>query len=229
MQSTKWPWILVYLQFTLLAYVPEQTCLQHDTNIPLNCCCCVHIDPKFMYTKLKKSRNCHFISNATVIYVQVSNIPLTCPYICSIYIGIFPHECTLWHMTNIRHVRGIFDACTYMTVAWEIKKQFLDFLSFVYINLGSIWTQQQQFSGTYVSCCRHVCSGTYANNVKCSYTSVHGHFVDCIKFKWGIYWQTCHISAEEIIVYMAFGCTSIVGIYTIMCCEVNVGSLLFLK
>ena len=34
----------------------------------------------------------------------------------------------------------------------------------------------------YVQCGRHICSGAYANNVKCMYTSAPGHIVDCSEF-----------------------------------------------
>ena len=34
----------------------------------------------------------------------------------------------------------------------------------------------------YVQCGRHICPGPYANNVKCIYTGVHGHIVDCNEF-----------------------------------------------
>ena len=34
---------------------------------------------------------------------------------------------------------------------------------------------------------RNICSGAYANNVKCMYTSASGHIVDCREFIWGIY------------------------------------------
>ena len=34
----------------------------------------------------------------------------------------------------------------------------------------------------HVLCGRHFCSGTFANNVKCMFTSVSGHIVDCSEF-----------------------------------------------
>ena len=33
---------------------------------------------------------------------------------------------------------------------------------------------------------RHISSGGYSNNVKCMYTSVPGHIVDCSEFRRGI-------------------------------------------
>ena len=35
----------------------------------------------------------------------------------------------------------------------------------------------------YVQYSRHICSRTYANNVKCIYTSVPGHIADSNEFK----------------------------------------------
>ena len=34
----------------------------------------------------------------------------------------------------------------------------------------------------YVQCGMHICAGAYANIVKCMYSSVPGHIVDCIEF-----------------------------------------------
>ena len=34
---------------------------------------------------------------------------------------------------------------------------------------------------------RHICSGAYANNVKCMYTSVSSHIVDCSGSTRGMY------------------------------------------
>ena len=39
-------------------------------------------------------------------------------------------------------------------------------------------------------CSRHICSGAYANNMKCTYTTTCGHIVDCKEFIWGIYIDT---------------------------------------
>ena len=39
----------------------------------------------------------------------------------------------------------------------------------------------------YVQCGRHVCSGAYANNVKCRLCSTYGHIVDCSDFTWHLY------------------------------------------
>ena len=33
-----------------------------------------------------------------------------------------------------------------------------------------------------MQCGKHTCSGVYANDVKCMYTSVSGHIVDCSEF-----------------------------------------------
>ena len=49
-------------------------------------------------------------------------------------------------------------------------------------------------------CDRHICSGVYANNVKCIYTSALGHNVDCNDFTWGIY-------TEIIVLYLCGGKT----------------------
>ena len=42
-------------------------------------------------------------------------------------------------------------------------------------NVRSIYTLKWQYSGTYMCI---VCSGAYANNVKCMYTRVPGHIFD---------------------------------------------------
>ena len=34
----------------------------------------------------------------------------------------------------------------------------------------------------YVQCGKHICSGVYANNVKCMYTSASGHVFECTEF-----------------------------------------------
>ena len=39
---------------------------------------------------------------------------------------------------------------------------------------------------TYVQCDMYICSGAYANNMKCMYTRVPGHIVDCSGLIWGI-------------------------------------------
>ena len=37
------------------------------------------------------------------------------------------------------------------------------------------------------TCGKYICSGGYTNDVKCLYTSVPGHIVDCSGFVWDIY------------------------------------------
>ena len=37
-----------------------------------------------------------------------------------------------------------------------------------------------------VQCSRCICSGAYASNVKCMYTSAPSDFIDCIEYIWGI-------------------------------------------
>ena len=51
----------------------------------------------------------------------------------------------------------------------------------------------------YVPCGRHYCSGVYANNVKCMYTSASDHIVDCSMFIWGIYTDIAVSCAYELI------------------------------
>ena len=52
---------------------------------------------------------------------------------------------------------------------------------------------------------RHICSGTFSSNVKCMYTSVPGHTVDCCDFISGI-WTDIVISYVNMnkLAYVAF-------------------------
>ena len=49
-----------------------------------------------------------------------------------------------------------------------------------------MWSSYVDCSSTAVGhieeCGRYICSGVYANNVKCLYTSVTGHIVKCSEF-----------------------------------------------
>ena len=60
-------------------------------------------------------------------------------------------------------------------------------------------------NGALVQCDRHICSGADSYNVKCMYTSVFGHTVDCRKSYMAIHWHSCLLSAHKLI--------SICGLY----------------
>ena len=47
-----------------------------------------------------------------------------------------------------------------------------------------------------VQCGRHICSGAYANNVKCMCSSVHGHVVDCGEVIQGFYTDIIMLKAN---------------------------------
>ena len=52
----------------------------------------------------------------------------------------------------------------------------------------------------------HSCSGTYASNISCMYTSATGHIPDCSGFIRGTYCKRCLISVPEVVGIFAYIC-----------------------
>ena len=63
-------------------------------------------------------------------------------------------------------------------------------LTYIFSNVESKCRLYYSCSGTYMFEGWDICSGAYANNVKCMYTSAYGHIVDCGEIIWGIYTDT---------------------------------------
>ena len=53
--------------------------------------------------------------------------------------------------------------------------------------------------GIYMQCGRHICSGALASNVKCMYTSAHGHIIDYSELILGIYTDIAVSCMHELI------------------------------
>ena len=56
------------------------------------------------------------------------------------------------------------------------------FMNYFCTNLVFIYTTIAVQWNIYEQCSRHICSGSYASNVKCMFTSVPGHIIDCSDF-----------------------------------------------
>ena len=91
--------------------------------------------------------------------------------ICGIYVTFEGHIC-YQHICDNRMVN---ENCT-----------FLFCFTYMCSNVGSIGSLQYQCSGTHVKHGMHICSGAYANTVKCICGRVPVHIVDCIEFIGGI-------------------------------------------
>ena len=68
--------------------------------------------------------------------------------------------------------------CTYMVIAWKINVAvFFQLDCGVYMQNTVLmqWDIQVQWG-------KYVCSGAYANNMKCMYISVYGHIGNCTVF-----------------------------------------------
>ena len=57
----------------------------------------------------------------------------------------------------------------------------------MYNNVQSISRLQEQCSRTHVQCAMYICSGAYANNIKCMYTRGPVNIIDCSRIIGGIY------------------------------------------
>ena len=79
LQSTLSAQALVYIQFKLLAYVPEHICLSHHTSMSQCTSNIVYIKtPHYCTYKSNNTMNCNFIYHAINIYVPATNKPLKC-------------------------------------------------------------------------------------------------------------------------------------------------------
>ena len=70
----------------------------------------------------------------------------------------------------------------YMVKVWEIKVAVSCFVKYVCTNVGYVCMLHYQCGGTFMCSVAGYFSGAYANNLKCMYTSVHSHIVDCRDF-----------------------------------------------
>ena len=67
----------------------------------------------------------------------------------------------------------------------------------------------------------HICSWTYANNIKCMYSSGHGHIVICKEFIWGIYTNIVVSCTHELI----YVCSILRGIFLWPICGNSIWSI----
>ena len=78
------------------------------------------------------------------------------------------------------YLRGIFVVSTYM--AKDSKIKVTNFLLIYAVMLGLYVDYSSRAMEHVYTVGRHIYSGAYANNVKCSYASVVSHIVDCSEF-----------------------------------------------
>ena len=93
---------------------------------------------------------------------------------CDMYVA-FEGHIFYWHMYGYSMVNKSCSLLGFLTLGVVIWSLYVD-------TLFKWWD-------IYVWCCRHICSGAYANSVKCMCISLPGHFV-CTKFIWCIYQLT---------------------------------------
>ena len=82
-----WPQVLVYKDFTLLAYAPEQICLLYCTYVLLHCQSSLNIDPTLLHISVK-------INN-------IKQFTMLLPYMCPQQICPLNVTCVPW-MTHVK-------------------------------------------------------------------------------------------------------------------------------
>ena len=114
---------------------------------------------------------------ASFVYSNSGYIIDETNFICSMYMGILPHKCMSSNMAcSIFLVFEGHLCCWHIFCSSMVNKSYglLIFNSCVH-NVGSICRLHYKCSVTFVQCNRHICSGIYASNVECMYTSAPGH------------------------------------------------------
>ena len=109
--------------------------------------------------------HCHHHPALFSVYSAPDHMVNTSQFLCGILYWHTSHWC-MWSIFCIWNLMAIIVAGTYFAVVWLIKK--FDFWSMCGVYM---WTTVEGQSDIYVQCGRHICSGEYVSNVKCTYTS----------------------------------------------------------
>ena len=132
------------------------------------------------------------------------------------FIWVISIDIVVWymHMKYLAYVacilqwRGRFVVGTYNGNSMLIKCHNLLFLVLLYaVMLGLYVDNHITIVGHICQVWRYICSGEYANNVKCMYNSVLGHTLSCSNFIWGIitsiYLSACASIHLSISIYLS--------------------------